>query len=114
MFVLELESALLLVDPEIPGLPYLDWAEQPERTAQRLGVAKADTAPFATPDWTANGMSAVETLLSTSRDTPPEPLEAESCVPGPGPEPGVNWCKMATLQDGDVRLPRGSRPSLAA
>ena len=91
LFAMELETSLLLVDPTLPGLPYIDWGRDQQLTLERLGEATMPT-PYAYAKKTA--LSAVEpgSLFVCPRPT----------------SPGRNafgltndFCEMAILADGD-------------
>ena len=91
LFAMELETSLLLVDPSIPGLPYIDWGRDQQLTMERLGEAMVPT-PYAYAKKTA--LSAVEpgSLFVCPRPT----------SPGRNAYGITNdFCEMAILADGD-------------
>jgi len=82
LFTLEVESALLAIDPTIPGLPYLDWGHDFEVLTRRLGAADLEL-PFYTEHDAWPGATS--------------PF-ADACI-----DPGDNtkYCVLAGLADGD-------------
>ena len=74
LFTMEFETSLLLIDPLIGGLPFIDWGRDAELTARRLGQATLDV-PY---EMNANV------------------LNPGGCEPTPS-----GRCQMAALADGD-------------
>ena len=67
LFTMELESSLLLVDPSISGLPYMDWGamRSPEFAAvyrSRLGVGDAELSPTQRDD--LGDMGSLDVLMA--------------------------------------------------
>jgi len=77
LFTMEFETSLLQIDPSIGGLPYIDWGNDVELTAQRVGQAMLKV-PYEM-DSRAAGSASVH----------------------PCDETASGKCQMAALADGD-------------